>query len=44
MRKSRNNINDMSTAFLSDDVKPRLAAAIDAGMRAMKATLDTLTP
>ena len=30
--------------FLPDDVKPRLAAAIDAGMRAMKATLDTLTP
>ena len=28
--------------FLPDDVKPRLTAAIDAGMRAMKTTLDKL--
>lgn len=30
--------------FLPDDVKPRLAAAIEAGMRAMKITLDRLAP
>jgi hypothetical protein len=30
--------------FLPDDVEPRLAAAIEAGMRAMKTTLDGLAP